>query len=159
MDYTALLKSSGGKKSKVEIVGATRDYGYTSLAQIPKVDLMELKFISSRHATEYIEAPTGLGYSKDSITVCEDREQIRDAARDAVVIANDYQLVLESDITTLVECTGNTAVGSGVTESVLRRGANICMVSKKTDSVCGPVLNHTADQYDTVYSLVNKDQP
>lgn len=33
------------------------------------------------------------------------------------------------------------------------------MVSKETDSVCGPVLNHIADQYGTVYSLVNGDQP
>ena len=41
MDYTTLLKNSGGKKSRVGIIGATRGYGYTLLAQIPKVDLME----------------------------------------------------------------------------------------------------------------------
>ena len=39
MDYTTLLKNSGGKKSRVGIIGATRGYGYTLLAQIPKVDL------------------------------------------------------------------------------------------------------------------------
>ena len=38
MDYTSLFKNSGGKKSKVGIIGATRGYGYTLLAQIPKVE-------------------------------------------------------------------------------------------------------------------------
>ena len=147
MDYTTLLKNSGGKKSRVGIIGATRGYGYTLLAQIPKVDLMELRLISSRHTAECIEVLTGLGYDKDSITVCENKEQVRDAAGDAVIIVNDYRLVLESDITALVECTGNTAVSSEVAENALRRGINVYMVSKETDSVCGPVLNHIADQY------------
>ena len=159
MDYTTLLKNSSGKKSRVGIIGATRGYGYTLLAQIPKVDSMELRLISSRHTAECIEVLTGLGYDEDSITVCENQEQVRDAAKNAVIIVNDYRLVLESDITALVECTGNTAVSSEVAENALKRGINVYMVSKETDSVCGPVLNHIADQYGTVYSLVNGDQP
>ena len=35
MDYTNLCKDNSGKRSKVGIVGATRGYGYTLLAQIP----------------------------------------------------------------------------------------------------------------------------
>lgn len=159
MDYTTLLKNSSGKKSRVGIIGATRGYGYTLLAQIPKVDSMELRLISSRHADECIEVLTGLGYDQDRIIICKNKEQVRDAARDAVIIVNDYRLVLESDITALVECTGNTAVSSEVAENALKKGINVYMVSKETDSVCGPVLNHIADQYGTVYSLVNGDQP
>ena len=49
MDYTNLLNDSSGKKSKVGIIGATRGYGYTLLAQIPKVKLMDLRVICSRH--------------------------------------------------------------------------------------------------------------
>ena len=37
MDYTNLLKDNSGKISRVGIVGATKGYGYTLLAQIPKV--------------------------------------------------------------------------------------------------------------------------
>ena len=33
------------------------------------------------------------------------------------------------------------------------------MVSKETDSVCGPMLNQTAAENGAVYSLVNGDQP
>ena len=93
MDYTTLLKNSSGKKSRVGIIGATRGYGYTLLAQIPKVDSMELRLISSRHTAECIEVLTGLGYDEDSITVCENQEQVRDAAKNAVIIVNDYRLV------------------------------------------------------------------
>ena len=36
MDYTNLLKDNSGKISRVGIVGATKGYGYTLLAQTPK---------------------------------------------------------------------------------------------------------------------------
>ena len=52
MDYTNLLKDKSGKVSKVGIVGATKGYGYTLLAQIPKVAHMELRVICSRHLEE-----------------------------------------------------------------------------------------------------------
>ena len=45
MDYTNLLKDNSGKISRVGIVGATKGYGYTLLAQIPKVAHMELRVI------------------------------------------------------------------------------------------------------------------
>lgn len=106
MDYTSLFKNSGGKKSKVGIIGATRGYGYTLLAQIPKVELMELRLISSRHTDECVEVLTGLGYKKEDIIICGNKEQVESAPSHAVLIVNDYRLVLESDITALVECTG-----------------------------------------------------
>lgn len=159
MDYTSLFKNSGGKKSKVGIIGATRGYGYTLLAQIPKVELMELRLISSRHTDECVEVLTGLGYKKEDIIICGDKEQVKSAPSHAVLIVNDYRLVLESDITALVECTGNTAVSSEVSEDALKKGINVYMVSKETDSVCGPMLNHIAEKHGTVYSLVNGDQP
>ena len=66
---------------------------------------------------------------------------------------------MESDITALVECTGNTAVSAEVSAEALKRGINVYMVSKETDSVCGPILNRIAAEHSTVYSLVNGDQP
>lgn len=159
MDYTGLLRNSGGKKSRVGIIGATRGYGYTLLAQIPKVQLMELRLISSRHVDECMEVLTGLGYREEDIIVCEDKEQVQSAPENAVLIVKDYHLVLESDITALVECTGNTAVSSDVAMCALKKGINVYMVSKETDSVCGPILNKTADENNTVYALVNGDQP
>ena len=37
MDYTALMKNECNMISRVGIIGATKGYGYTLLAQIPEV--------------------------------------------------------------------------------------------------------------------------
>lgn len=159
MDYTSLMNNQDGKKSKVGIIGATRGYGYTLLAQIPRIPMMELKVISSRHTDECMEVLTGLGYKEEKIIVCENAEQVHEASPDAVLIVKDYRLVLECDITALVECTGNTAVSSDIAVDCLKKGINVYMVSKETDSVCGPVLNQIAAEHGAVYALVNGDQP
>lgn len=159
MDYTWLFRNTGDKKSRVGIIGATKGYGYTLLAQIPKVGRMELRLISSRHTDECVSVLTGLEYPEDRICVCRTEEEVRNAPKDAVIIVQDYRLALASDITAIVECTGNTAVGADISAAALRSGINVYMVSKETDSVCGPMLNRIADQNGTVYSLVNGDQP
>lgn len=159
MDYSKLLNDNTGKKSKVGIIGATRGYGYTLLAQIPKVKLMELRVICSRHTEECADVLKEIGYSEEEIIVCADKEEIENAGADKVLIVSDYRLVMECGITALVECTGNTKVSSDAALMALRRGINVYMVSKETDSVCGPVLNQTAAENNAVYALVNGDQP
>lgn len=159
MDYTNLFHRKDGKKSKVGIIGATRGYGYTLLAQIPKVRLMKLRVICSRHSDECLEVLREIGYDEDKIVLCEDKAQVESAREDAILIVSDYRLVMESGITALVECTGNTAVSSDAALAALRKGINVYMVSKETDSVCGPLLNQVAAQSGAVYALVNGDQP
>lgn len=159
MDYINLMNDNTGKKSKVGIIGATRGYGYTLLAQIPKVRLMDLRVICSRHPDECLEVLKEIGYEEDRIVFCEEKAQIESTPEDAVIIVRDYRLVMESGITALVECTGNTAVSSDAALLALRKGINVYMVSKETDSVCGPVLNQVAVENGAVYALVNGDQP
>ena len=147
MDYTNLINDNSGKISKVGIIGATRGYGYTLLAQIPKVKHMQLRVISSRHTDECLDVLKEIGYDEKHIVVCQDKEQI------------DRAPVVECGVTALVECTGNTAVSSDAALLALGRGINVYMVSKETDSVCGPLLNQVAAENGAVYSLVNGDQP
>lgn len=159
MDYTNLLLNQSGKTSKVGIIGATRGYGYTLLAQIPHVKNMELRVICSRHAEECLEVLKEIGYDEKQVVSCQDKAQVEQAPEDAVLIVSDYHLVLECGITALVECTGNTSVSADAAVSALRRGINVYMVSKETDSVCGPMLNQIAQENGAVYALVNGDQP
>ena len=159
MDYSTLLKNPEGKISKVGIVGATKGYGYTLLAQIPHVKNMELRVICSRHTDECISVLTEVGYPTEKIVVCETAEEIAKAAADAIIVVRDYRLVLECGITALVECTGNTAISSDIAVSALKRKINVYMVSKETDSVCGPALNQIAAENGAVYALLNGDQP
>ena len=159
MDYTKLLNDRSGKKSKVGIIGATRGYGYTLLAQIPKVKLMELRVICSRHPEECLDVLKEIGYEESKIVFCENIEEIQNTSDEAILIVSDYRLVMECGITALVECTGNTSVSSDAALAALNRGINVYMVSKETDSVCGPLLNQTAAKNGAVYALVNGDQP
>lgn len=159
MDYTNLSNLKTEKKSKVGIIGATRGYGYTLLAQIPKVTLMELRVVCSRHPEECYAVLKEIGYDIHKVVLCENTEQIAAAKDDAIIIVKDYHLVQECGITALVECTGNTAVSSDAALSALKKGINVYMVSKETDSVCGTVLNQVAAENNAVYALVNGDQP
>lgn len=159
MDYTNLWINREGKVSKVGIIGATKGYGYTLLAQIPKVKNMELRVICSRHTDECMDVLKEVGYTEDQIAVCPTEEAIRQAPADAVLIVSDYKLVMECGITAMVECTGNTAVSSDAAITALKKGINVYMVSKETDSVCGPILNQIAAENGAIYALVNGDQP
>lgn len=159
MDYTNLMNNTSGKTSKVGIIGATRGYGYTLLAQIPKVRQMELRVICSRHPKECMEVLREIGYDEAQIIFCKGKGEIGRAPENAVLIVSDYRLVMECGITALVECTGNTSVSADAALSALGRGINVYMVSKETDSVCGPLLNQAAAENNAVYALVNGDQP
>jgi len=159
VDYTYLFKNNEGKKSKIGIIGATRGYGYTLLAQIPKVEHLTLRLISSRNAEQCVAVLKELGYDENLIMVCESKSEIMNAPEEAIIVTTDYRLTVESDINSLVECTGNTAVSSDIAIAAINRGINVYMVSKETDSICGPYLNQLAAEKGVVYSLVNGDQP
>lgn len=159
MDYTKIMNDKSGKKARVGIVGATKGYGYTLLAQIPSVKLMELRAICSRHPEECLAVLKEIGYPEDKIVVCENKADIDAAAEDAIIVVKDYRLVMECGITAMVECTGNTAVSTDAAIIALKKGINVYMVSKETDSVCGPILNQIAAENNAVYALVNGDQP
>jgi len=84
MDYTNLSNNNTGKLSKVGIIGATRGYGYTLLAQIPRVKLMELRVICSRHPEECFDVLKEIGYPEGSIIFCENKEHINQASQNAI---------------------------------------------------------------------------
>ena len=146
MDYSVLIKSSNGKKSRVGIVGATSGYGYTLLAQISQVSLMELRMICALDAGDCQRVLLELGYDRENMVICENARQLYAAPDQAILILTDYRLVPETDITALVECTGNTVVGSWLSEEALKKGIHVYMVSKETDSVCGVAMNQIAEQ-------------
>ena len=72
MDYTNLRNNRNGKISIVGVIGATRGYGYTLLAQIPHVRHMELRVICSRHEDECLATLKEIGYEESRICYCRD---------------------------------------------------------------------------------------
>lgn len=158
MDYSKLM-NKGNPISRVGVVGATKGFGYTLLAQIPTVANMELRVICSRHPEECVEVLRQIGYDASRIRICEDAAAIQAAPEDAIIIVSDYHLVAQCGITAMVECTGNAAVSSDAALLCMEKGINVYMCSKETDSVCGAWLNHRAKELGVVYTLVNGDQP
>lgn len=159
MDYTKLLNDKSGRTSKVGIIGATKGYGYTLLAQIPTVAHMQLRAICSRHTDDCFRVLKEIGYDEGRMVLCETEDDIKRAPEDAIIITSDYHLVMETGITAMVESTGNTSVSTDAAIIAIKKHINVYMVSKETDSVCGPYLNQLAEKYGVVYCLVNGDQP
>ncbi len=159
MDYTLLAQKIQGQTTKIALIGATRGYGYTLLAQMNKVECMVLRVMCSRHIEDCVRVLKELGYSEEKLLFCASAEEVRSAPDDAVILVKDYRLVTEADVQSLVECTGNTDVGARIAVKALEKGINVYMVSKETDSVCGPALNQIAAANHAIYALVNGDQP
>lgn len=159
MDYTNLLTAPTEKKSIVGVVGATRGYGYTLLCQIRHVKHMQLRVICSRHPDECRTVLKETGYIVEPVVYCKNLEEIQRAPQDAIIILTDYHFIHKCGITSMVECTGNTAVSSDAAITCLNNHINVYMVSKETDSVLGPYLNQLAKKNHVVYTLVNGDQP
>ena len=82
MDFTNLMNDKSGKKSIVGIIGASRGFGYTVLAQIPTVAHMELRVVCARQTDECIRVLKEVGYPEDKIVLCVNKEEIAAASAD-----------------------------------------------------------------------------
>lgn len=158
MDYLNLLKDSK-KKSIIGIVGATKGFGYTLLSQVPHIEQIKVRIICSRNINEGVDVLKELGYKEKLIRKCFGIEDVLSAKDEEILVVNDYNLILESKVTSIVECTGDTEIGTEITKLALKRKINVYMVSKETDSLCGAYFNKLAIDNDAVYSVVNGDQP
>lgn len=158
MDYTYLFKDSN-KKPIVGIVGASKGFGYTVLAQMALIDQISLRIVSSRNTEECLEVLKRAGYDKKQINVCNTIEELNAVNDKCIIVTTNNELFIHAGITALVECTGNIELSASIAERALKNGINVYMVSKETDSVCGAYLNHLAHQNGMVYALVNGDQP
>lgn len=159
MDYTNLFSAAGDRVSRIGVIGATRGYGYTLLAQIPSTQRLKLRAVCSRHPEECLAVLEEIGYDMEQVWVCQGPEDIAQAPEEAILVVSDYRLVMETGVTGIVECTGNVSVSCRAAMMALERGINVYMVSKETDCVCGPMFHQIAKEHGAVYALVNGDQP
>ncbi len=159
MDFNYLLRKYKGQKVKVGVIGATRGYGYTIIDQLRKSPLCALRFISSRHSEECRSVLLELGYDEKRIKVCSNRDEVKESGSGDHLIISDYSFMTDSGVDVVIECTGNTQVGADATTIALENGIDVCMVSKETDSICGPYFNALAEKNGRSYMLAEGDQP
>jgi len=159
MDYSFIFDKCGDRKSRLGVIGATKGFGYTLLAQLTHIDRIDLRFASSRHPEECVEVLKELGYPEEKLVICESESDVRAAKEDAVIISANNDIAFSCGLTSIIECTGNTRIGCSIAKRALTSGLNVYMVSKETDSFAGPMLSRIAHENGTVYALVNGDQP
>ncbi|WP_080872687.1 homoserine dehydrogenase [Oceanobacillus timonensis] len=157
MDYTNLLNYD--EKIKLGIIGASQGFGYTTLVQVKNIEQIDLRVVSSIDIEESYKALVETGYNKERIVICHTVEEIKKTDESKIIIVDDYKLVLEAEITSIIETTGNITVGTYISENALNKGINVYMVSKETDSFAGPYFNQLAYENNVIYTLVNGDQP
>ncbi|MBR2282564.1 MAG: hypothetical protein IJ863_08085 [Spirochaetales bacterium] len=159
MIYSHIARKYAGQQARIGVIGATRGYGYTIIAQLHSTPLCALRFISSRHPEECKAVLLELGYDESKIRICSSIEDVKASAADEHLIISDYSYMVAAGVDTVIECTGNTAVGADATRLALTNKINVCMVSKETDSICGPYFNHLAEENGVSYMLAEGDQP
>lgn len=157
MDYTKLLDYD--KKIKLGIIGASQGFGYTTLVQIKNIDQIDIRVVCSIDIDESYNALIETGYDKEKIVICHNVEEIKNTNESDIIVVDDYKLVLESGITSIVESTGDLNIGIYIAENALTKGINVYMVSKETDSFSGAYFNQLAHDNNAIYALVNGDQP
>lgn len=157
MDYTKLLKYNN--KIKLGVVGASQGFGYTTLVQSKDVDQIAVRAVSSVDTKESYNALVEIGFDENKIVVCHSIDEIEATNEDDIIVVSDYQLILDTGITSVIEATGNIDIGTYISENALVNGINVYMASKETDSFAGTYFSQLARENDTIYAMVNGDQP
>lgn len=157
MDYTQLIGHD--KKIKLGIIGASHGFGYTTLVQIKNIDQIDVRIVCSIDIEGSYNALIESGYNKEKIVVCHNVQEIKNSDESNIIVVDDYRLVLESGISSVVEATGDITIGTYIAENALIKGINVYMGSKETDSFSGTYFNQLAHDNDAVYALLNGDQP
>ena len=99
------------------------------------------------------------GISKERITISSNGKKIlHSTEKKQIVIAENYELLIDIPLDVLVECTGNPESGARHVELATRHGKHVAMVTKETDAVIGPILCKLADQVGVIYTPVDGDQ-
>ena len=159
MDYSYIEDKYKGQKTKVGIIGATRGYGYTIVVQLFYTPMCALRLICSRHTDECVDVLKKVGYNEKLIKVCATSADVKACGPDDIIVVSDYRLLTDAGLNTVIECTGKVDLSSSVAALAIDNGINVCMVSKETDSVCGPYLTKLAMEKGVIYTLASGDQP
>lgn len=161
MNYTTLFKDNTNV-AQVGIIGANGGFGYSFLAQVPKMqDSLSLRVICDLDMDVSKKLLESLNYDASRFHLCRNQSDIEQAlkAENPIIVLEDGKLIPFCKIDVLVEATGSPEVSSVMAEACLKQGIHVCMVSKEADCVSGPYLYNLAKQHKCVYAIAAGDQP
>ena len=158
MIYEQLFNRAGNRPIYAGIVG-TGTYGISLLAQTQLIPRLEIPVVCDRDPETALQACIRAGISVERIKICSnDRKILQAMEKGHIVIAENYELLMQIPLDVVVECTGNPESGARHAELAIRHGKHVAMVTKETDAVIGPILCKLADQAGIIYTPVDGDQ-
>ncbi|MCZ0735341.1 flagellar biosynthesis protein FlgA [Phreatobacter sp. AB_2022a] len=135
-------------------------FGQSFMAQAQHVRLMNARIAVDRDAATAARALALSGIAPDRIRICADARAARAAWHDGSYVAADsLAAVIDLPFQVLVEATGHPEAAAGHALAAIEAGRHVALVSKETDSVCGPGLARLARERGLVVTPVDGDQP
>ncbi|QCI64170.1 SAF domain-containing protein [Phreatobacter stygius] len=150
-----------GIRTPVEtcIIG-TGGFGQSFIAQGQHVGLMGARIAVDRDGETAAKALQLSGVAAERIRVCRDARAAASAWADGLfVAAGSLETVIDLPFQVLVEATGHPEAAARHALLAIEAGRHVALVTKETDSVCGPGLALIARDRGLVVTPVDGDQP
>ena len=158
MIYENLFASAGEKHIKAGLIGSGT-YGISLLMQVQSISRLDIAVVCDRDPEVAKDACQRAGIPEGKTIVCDNRKKLLQVLEKGQCgIVDNPELVVDTPIDVLVECTGNPEAGARHAELAIQHGKHVAMVSKETDAVIGPILCKLADQAGVIYTPVDGDQ-
>ena len=143
----------------VAIIGCGR-FGSMMVSQIMRAPGMRLSVICDIDI-EKAKASLVLssGGSVDFVTTTTLSKANHEIENGRIVVTEDVDVAIQSNVDVIVEATGNPDVGSRNIFNSIMHGRHVVNVTVEADALVGPFLKKLADKVGVVYSLVYGDQP
>ncbi|MEJ1974859.1 MAG: homoserine dehydrogenase [Acetobacteraceae bacterium] len=160
MNYQHLFQDLGSRQIRMALTGARGGFGRSLLAQCRAIPALQVTALCDLDVDGTRSLLAQLGFAADASTVCETAEAAQAAqASGRIALVADHRLLQALALDIVVEATGAPEISVVIAEQALRRGVHVAMVTKETDSVAGPYLNHLAQSLGLVYTTADGDQP
>jgi len=157
LNYRKLLQSTA--VTNVGLIG-TGAFGQSFLAQSRLVPGIKVPVVCDQNIEIAVKACLQAGLTGQDLKVCRTESDANDAfASGKTAVTSDATLLMTLPIEVVVEASGMPEAGAIHAYLAIEHGMHVVMVTKETDCVVGPILDHMAQDAGLVYTLADGDQP
>ncbi|WP_101877150.1 flagellar biosynthesis protein FlgA [Lachnoclostridium edouardi] len=158
MIYHKLYDLHKGKTTSVGLIG-TGHFGIAVIGQAVLQPQLKVGAVADKNEDAIWNAAEKAGIPRESLSFCTSVEEAKKQQEKGQVIAvTDPMILMDLDLDTIVEATGNPEAGARHCIAAMNHGKHIVMVNKETDSCVGPILKKMAEEKGVVCTPVDGDQ-
>lgn len=152
-------READGNPIRIGIIGAGK-FGSMFLSQARLTPGMQLVGIAELDLEKARQSCLTTGWAQDALAIGNSTSAINEGARrKKVVLTEDANQLIESDLDVILEVTGIPEAGTLHAWKALQSGKHVIMVTVEADALLGKALKEQANKNGLVYSLAYGDQP